>query len=270
MNEQTDFPTGLLAYGCGNMAGSILKGWISAGADPALFTAFDPHSGGVPDGVAHVSEPPPAPFAIVLLGVKPQMLGDLAADIARTIAPGTILISILAGIEIAALNRLFPDAKAVRLMPNLAVALRKSPLGLYSEALSEGERAALTRWMNAIGTAEWIAQESDMDLVAALAGSGPAYVYRFTDALATAATRLGLPRDQAARMALATVEGAAALAVQADDAPGVLADKVASPGGSTREGMNVLDADERLVTLLTEVLKAARDRNGELARLGDA
>ena len=71
-------------------------------------------------------------------------------------------------------------------------------------------------------------------------------------------------------MALATVEGAAALAVQADDDPGALADKVASPGGSTREGMNVLDADDRLVKLLTEVLEAARDRNGELAKMVDA
>ena len=270
MNEQSDFPTDLLAYGCGNMAGSILKGWISAGADPAAFTAFDPHPGGVPDGVKHVASPPTEPFDIVLLGVKPQMLGDLAGDIAKTIKPGTIIISILAGIEIATLDRLFPDAKNVRLMPNLGVALRKSPLGLYSAALSDGERAALTRWMDATGTAEWIDKESDMDLVAALAGSGPAYVYRFTDALATAATRLGLPEDQAARMALATVEGAAALAVQADDDPGVLADRVASPGGSTREGMNVLDADERLVKLLTDVLEAARDRNGELARLVDA
>ncbi|WP_028971227.1 pyrroline-5-carboxylate reductase family protein [Novosphingopyxis baekryungensis] len=270
MNEQSDFPTDLLAYGCGNMAGSILKGWISAGADPAAFTAFDPHPGGVPDGVKHVASPPTEPFDIVLLGVKPQMLGDLAGDIAKTIKPGTIIISILAGIEIATLDRLFPDAKNVRLMPNLGVALRKSPLGLYSAALSDGERAALTRWMDATGAAEWIDKESDMDLVAALAGSGPAYVYRFTDALATAATRLGLPEDQAARMALATVEGAAALAVQADDDPGVLADRVASPGGSTREGMNVLDADERLVKLLTDVLEAARDRNGELARLFDA
>ena len=270
MNEQTDFPTNLLSFGCGNMAGSILKGWIAAGADPAGFTAFDPHSGGVPGGVRHVSQPPTEPFDIVLLGVKPQMLSDLTDDIAKTIKPGTVVVSILAGIEIATLDRLFPGGKTVRLMPNLGVALGKSPLGLYSDALSDEERNALTRWMNAIGTAEWIDREADMDLVAALAGSGPAYVYRFTDALAVAAHRLGLPQDQAARMALATVEGAAALAAGAEDDPGALADKVASPGGSTREGLNVLDADERLVTLLTEVLEAARDRNGELARLVDA
>ena len=104
-----------------------------------------------------------------------------------------------------------------------------------------------------------------MHLVTALAGSGPAFVYRVIDALATGATALGLPRDQADRLALSMVEGAAALAAQSGVSPGALADRVASPGGTTRAGMDVLDADARLVALMTDTLRAARDRSVAMA-----
>jgi len=103
------------------------------------------------------------------------------------------------------------------------------------------------------------------DLVTALTGSGPAFLYRFIDALAVAAAGLGLQREQAGRMALAMVEGAAALAAASADGPRALAGRVASPGGMTREGLDVLDADDALVRLLTETLRAARDRGAELA-----
>src|SRR3546814_18333413 len=104
--------------------------------------------------------------------------------------------------------------------------------------------------MQPLGLAEWLKDETQFNLVTALSGCGPAYLFRFIDALAGAATRLGLPEDQAARLALATVRGASTLAAHADVAPGVLADRVASPGGMTREGMNVLDKDDRLLELL--------------------
>jgi pyrroline-5-carboxylate reductase len=90
-------------------------------------------------------------------------------------------------------------------------------------------------------------------------------VFRFADALAAAGAALGLPADQAARLALATLQGAAIMAAAADVSPAVLADRVASPGGSTREGLNVLDRDDALVTLLTQTLAASARRNGEMA-----
>jgi pyrroline-5-carboxylate reductase len=90
-------------------------------------------------------------------------------------------------------------------------------------------------------------------------------VFRFADALAQAGAALGLPVDQAARLAMATLEGSAIMAAAADISPAVLADRVASPGGSTREGLNVLDRDEALVTLLTETLAASERRNAEMA-----
>jgi len=101
--------------------------------------------------------------------------------------------------------------------------------------------------------------------VTALAGSGPAFLFRFIDALAGAGASAGLAPDQATRLALATVGGAAALAQQAGESPGALADRVASPGGSTRRGLDVLDKDSALAALLRETLTAAIARNREMA-----
>jgi len=101
--------------------------------------------------------------------------------------------------------------------------------------------------------------------VTALAGCGPGFVYRFIDALAAAGASLGLPGDQAARLALAAVEGSSLLAAAADVGPAVLADRVASPGGSTRAGLNVLDRDDGIVALLRETLAASERRNAEMA-----
>src|SRR5690606_39458255 len=107
--------------------------------------------------------------------------------------------------------------------------------------------------------------ESDFDLVTALAGSGPAFVYRFIDAMAGAAADLGLPPDKAGRLALATVDGAAALAAASPHDPAELARRVASPGGVTQAGLDALDADDSLRLLLEKTLRAARDRSAEMA-----
>lgn len=272
MNDGADNLLNEIALlGCGNMAGALLSGWLAAGYDPARFTVIDPMAQNLPDGIIHYENAEAAgrKFPAVMLGIKPQMLGKLAPDAGLLMDDNALCLSMLAGIECATLKKLFPDARPVRLMPNLAARIGKSPVGLYSGELNDAEKQAVADFFNANGSAEWLSDEDDMALVTALAGSGPAYLYRFTDALGEAARRLGLDAAQAGRMALATVEGAATLVAHADESPASLADRVASPGGSTREGMNVLDADEALINLLTETLKAARDRNIELARLAD-
>ena len=108
-------------------------------------------------------------------------------------------------------------------------------------------------------------EEKKFDLVTALAGSGPGFVYRFIDALAEAGRELGLEEAQATSLALSMVEGASSLAAKADVSPDTLADQVASPGGMTREGLNVLDADKALVKLLTRTLDATAKRGTELS-----
>jgi pyrroline-5-carboxylate reductase len=204
-------------------------------------------------------------FDAILLGVKPQMLGEVGAQVEALAGPGTVLISILAGVELATLAQRFPRAGGgLRVMPYLAAALGKSPIGMAQRALDASGRENAEALMAPLGMPEWI-DEAEFDLVTALVGSGPAFVYRFIDALASAAAELGLAPHKAERLALAMVDGAVALAVDADTDPGELARRVASPGGTTEAGLKVLDVDGRLRALLRNTLRAARDRGAELA-----
>ena len=255
----------ILLVGCGNMAGAMLRGWLADGLEPAMFTVVEPSDKAIPTGVArHHALPDAGAFDAILLGVKPQLLGEVAPAVAR-LADGNAVLSLLAGVELATLAERFPQAAAhVRVMPNLAVALGKAPIALAERGLDDAGRAALIELMKPLGTPEWVG-EAQFDLVTALAGSGPAFVYRFIESLAAGAAGLGLAREQADRLALAMVEGAAALATASAETPGELANRVASPGGMTREGLNVLDAEGALVKLLTETLRVARDRGAELA-----
>jgi pyrroline-5-carboxylate reductase len=257
----------LLMVGAGNMGGAMLRRWLAAGLSPADVTVVSPSGRAMPDGVHVVPAVPDAReggFDVILLGLKPQQLALLRDGPLAGHAP-RVLVSILAGVEEATLAPLCKADAVVRAMPNLPVAIGQGVVALFSTAADDAARAELTEWMRPLGLVEWIADEAQFDDVTALAGCGPGFVFRFADALARAGAALGLPRDQAARLALATLAGSASLAAEADVTPATLADRVASPGGSTREGLNVLDRDDRLVTLLTETLAASAARNRAMA-----
>lgn len=256
----------VLLVGCGNMGGAMLAGWLAGGFAASGFTVVDPVLAAAPDGVTLLRDLPAAGgFDAVLLGFKPQQWAEASAPLVPLCGPGTVVLSILAGVEIETLRGRFPAAGGiVRIMPNLAAALGKSPMGLFGKVDAAG-RAMVDRLLAPLGQAEWVDNEAAMHLITALAGSGPAFVYRVIDALAAGAAALGLPRDQADRLALSMVEGAAALAVRSPESPGQLADRVASPGGTTRAGLDVLDAEGRLQLLIEDTLRAARDRSAEMA-----
>lgn len=256
----------LWLIGCGNMAGAMLRRWIDAGSvAPEQLFVLDRHELALPSGVRQGRALPAdgLPDA-VMLGVKPQQLDDVAAALAQRLAGIPLLLSILAGVEEPALAARFDAGAIVRVMPNLPVALGKGVVALNSLSADAQARQAVDHLMHPLGQVEWI-KADQFDAVTALAGCGPAFLYRFVEALTAGATDLGLPADQALRLALATVEGAAAMAAAADDEPGVLADRVASPGGSTREGLNVLDADRALNRLLAATLAASARRNAQMA-----
>lgn len=255
----------ILIVGCGNMGGALLAGWLAGGMPAECFTVVDPVLETPPPGVALLREPPAGAFDLLVLGVKPQMLDAIAPSLAPLAGRDATLLSILAGVELNSLRRAFPDAGAVvRLMPNLSAALGKSPLALAAKGMDAAARSDLETLLAPLGAAEWL-DEAQFDLVTALAGSGPAFVYRMIDALAAGAEALGMARGQADRLALATVEGAVALAVSADIPPGELAGRVASPGGTTEAGLEVLDRDGALARLMEATLRAARDRSMEMA-----
>lgn len=254
----------LWLVGCGNMGGAMLRRWVASGIDRESITVIDPGTPAVPEGVRVLADAADAPQPdVVVLAVKPQQLDTVAPALAG--ANPRLLVSILAGVEIAALAARIPVRAIVRAMPNLPVAIGKGVTALHTTATDPGTRAAAEGLAAPLGHLEWIADEAQFDAVTALSGCGPGFVFRFADALAAAGAALGLPVDQAMRLALATLEGSAAMASGADVGPATLAERVASPGGSTREGLNVLDRDDALVSLLTETLAAAARRNAELA-----
>ena len=260
----------LLIIGCGNMGGAMLAGWLAAGVDPARLAVLDPALDAAPAGVALYRSAEEAAAAgghdAVLLGFKPQQLGTLGPGL-QGLTGSVTVFSLLAGITRDQLAAAFPHAAAqVRVMPNLAARINKSPVILCARGMDDSAKTAAFALFDTLGSAVWLEDEAQFDLVTALAGSGPGFVYRFIDALAGAAVDLGLDAGTAARLALATVEGAAALAAASEADPATLADRVASPGGMTREGLNVLDENAALRRLLTATLRATADKGAMLAK----
>lgn len=254
--------------GCGNMAGAMLKRWLDCGLNPDIVTVVRPSGRPVAPGVRVLPSLPvgEAPPSALIIGVKPAMLGSVAPDIAAVTGADTVLISILAGVTCATLReRLGPKGRIVRTMPNTPVAIGRGVIALHAADIDTEVRTFADKLMTPLGLAEWIADEDAFDLVTALSGSGPAFLFRFIDAMARAAADLGLPADQAERFALATIEGAGRLAALSGESPALLAERVASPGGSTRKGLDVLDDQDALIDLLRATLAAATRRNAEMA-----
>lgn len=254
-------PRPLWLLGCGNMAGAMLSRWLERGLDPAGVTVIRPSGRAVAPGVRVLTAVPKneAPPAGLLLGIKPQMLGGVAADVAGS---DTLLISILAGVEAATLRAHFPAPRSiVRAMPNTPVALGKGVVALHGEG--DDARAVVDALMTPLGLVEWFDDEADFARFTTLSGCGPAFLFRFIDALAEAGRSAGVPADRATRAALATVEGAAALAAWSHADPATLAERVASPGGTTRAGLDVLDAE--LNDLMRRTIEAAGRRSAEMA-----
>ena len=260
-------PGPLWLVGCGNMAGAMLARWIEDGVDPAHVSVIRPSGAPCGDGIRVTPDYPEDEVPeIVLLGMKPYQLDLVAPLLAPILDPQTILVSILAGVELASLRRRFPAPRTiVRAMPNLPVRIGKGVVGLCSDSGDGTARGLITGLMAALGHAEWFDDESDFQLAGHLTGAGPAFLFRFIDALAVAAARLGLPEDRAPRLALRMVEGAAMMAAAGPDDPATLARKVASPNGTTEAGLKVLDGDGALANLVERTLEAARRRGLEIA-----
>lgn len=260
-------PGPLWLIGCGNMAGAMLERWLGAGMDPRQVTVVRPSGRPVADGVRVLAALPEDEVpAMVMLGVKPQKLDEIAPGLAPVLDPATVLISILAGVEQATLRRHFSaPLSIVRAMPNTPVRLGKGVVDLFGDGVEPQARETVSTLMAALGRAEWFEDEASFALAGHLTGAGPAFLFRFIDALAAAGERLGLPADQAQRLASAMVEGAGALAAASSEEPAELARRVASPGGTTEAGLKMLDENGALRELLLCTLDASRKRGLELA-----
>ncbi|MDQ3144252.1 MAG: pyrroline-5-carboxylate reductase, partial [Pseudomonadota bacterium] len=201
----TGFPTPAWLVGCGNMAGAMVEGWRAAGTDLSGVTVIRP-SGTPVEGLRTVTALPEGEAPrFVMLGVKPQKLDEVALGLEPHVGAVTILVSMLAGVSAVTLRRRFPKARAiVRVMPNLPVAQRAGVTALYSDDDDSEARGLVEALMTALGLAPWCADEAQFSAIGGVAGSGPAYLARFTAALARGGEGLGLDQALASRIAVQT------------------------------------------------------------------
>jgi pyrroline-5-carboxylate reductase len=251
----------------------MLRRWIEAGThDPKKVIVIDPGDPVVPPGVRVVRtseelwEQEASLFPLIMvLAVKPQQMRAASRIIMPALSGNpAVVVSILAGVDEATVRSAMHADSVVRAMPNLPVGIGKGAVALYSTTAGEHERSQVEALIRPLGLMEWIENEALFDVVAALTASGPGFLYRFIDALAEGAAALGLPPEQAQRLATATVEGAGALVASSGESPHQLAERVASPGGITRQGLNVLDDGKALNQLVHRTLEAAVRRSREM------
>ena len=263
--------------GCGAMGGALLGRWLESGLPAESITVVDPAPTGVPEGFTGAVVPdaisacgPAADPTLMVLGIKPQLLPQLAPGLGRLLRPPPLILSMLAGVRTNTLGAFFPGAPLIRIMPNTPARIGRGVTALYASNVDKADIAAANWLMEAAGTALWLEDESKFDAVTAVSGSGPAFLFRFVEALAGAAESAGLEPEMAQQLALQTVAGAAELARQSDVSPAVLRQQVTSPNGTTQAGLDMLDGDGLLSSLLRSTVRAAAERSRTLAAQADA
>ena len=209
------------------------------------------------------------PGEVVVFAVKPQQMKE-AARFSGLRDNANLVISIAAGITLTSLSRwLGGHTKLVRAMPNTPALIGAGVTGLYAlAAVSEAEKKQAETILGAVSVTVWIADESLMDAVTAVSGSGPAYVFWFIEQLAKAGESLGLASDVSQRLALETVLGSARLAAQSADSPAALRERVTSKGGTTEAALKAFE-EQKLAGRFMRAVEAARDRGAELGALLD-
>jgi pyrroline-5-carboxylate reductase len=268
-------PTTTIAFiGGGNMASALIGGLVRAGRAPGQILAIDPDAGQrarleAELGVATAAQADArlGDAALVVWAVKPQLFAAAAAPCAAHVH-GALQLSVMAGIRSQTIARATGVAPAqahiVRSMPNTPALIGRGIAGLFATpAVSAVERSMVEQVLAPTGQLMWLAQEADLDAVTALSGSGPAYVYYVVEAMMAAASAMGLSSEQGRQLALATFDGATALAAQSDEMPDMLRQRVTSKGGTTYAALQSLEADG-VKQAFIKAIEAAQTRAREL------
>ena len=258
--------------GGGNMASALIGGLRRAGREAGSIVVVEPQAAqrerlAAEFGLSAHEQAGPAlaGCAMVVWAVKPQMFAEAAAPCAPYVG-GALQVSVMAGIRSAALAAASGSARIVRAMPNTPALIGRGIAGLYARAeVSASERAAVEALFAPTGSTLWVAREELLDAVTALSGSGPAYVFYFVEAMIRAGIEMGLTGEQARRLAQETFAGAAALAMQSDEPPELLRERVTSKGGTTHAALTALEA-AGVKAAFVQALHAACRRAEELGR----
>jgi pyrroline-5-carboxylate reductase len=267
MNGTLQIPAPTWFVGCGNMGGAIIDGWRMGGLDLSPIAVIRP-SGKPVEGARVLSSLEQAGAApkLAVLAFKPQKLAEIAPQLRAFVGAETVVVSLLAGVEVATLRGYFPEALGiVRATPNLPVAVRRGVSGLYGDLTDGPLKQQIGDLFVALGFAMWMADQQKLAALGAVAGAGPAYAARFIAALAKAGMKRGLSEEIASTLALETVLGTAWMAAASGESMDSLAKRVASPRGTTQAGLDVLDRNHVLDELIAVTIDAAARRGVELA-----
>ncbi|MEM0949606.1 MAG: pyrroline-5-carboxylate reductase [Pseudomonadota bacterium] len=260
---------GLVLLGCGKMGSALLAGWLAGGLSPSAVYVIDPAPSEWLLGTGvRVNENLPTDPVMMIVAVKPQMMGEALPKISGFGGGGTVVLSIAAGTPIARFEDVFgAKTPVIRAMPNTPAAIGRGITALVGNAYADNDAVSLAETLlSAVGDTVRISAEAQMDAVTAVSGSGPAYVFHLIETLAAAGAAHGLPYDLAERLARATVAGAGALAEASDEDPAQLRVNVTSPGGTTQAALEVLMDDETgFPALLAQAVGSAAKRSRELS-----
>jgi pyrroline-5-carboxylate reductase len=261
----------LVLAGAGKMGSAMLDGWVAHGLDPGKVVVLEPQPSLQVARYAQLGlRLNPNRTAIradaIVIAVKPQVAPDVLPELAPLIGPATVVVSIMAGRSLNFLQSALPPTTAVvRTMPNTPAAIgRGITVAVGNARVSAAQRNFADRLLAATGAVEWITDETLMDAVTAVSGSGPAYVFLLAEALARAGVAAGLPEELAAQLARATVAGSGELLNTVPEDAATLRHNVTSPGGTTAAALDVLLAKDGLAALMEKAVAAATRRSREL------
>ena len=267
-----DFSDLIALVGAGKMGGALLEGWLRLGLDPRKVAVLEPEP--LPHIAALASRGVRLNPAVdtlrqanvIVIALKPQAAGEALSALAANVSSSALIVSIMAGRTLRFLSAIFPRAGAmVRAMPNTPAAIGRGITVAVAAKADQRQRQVAHRLLGATGAVEWIEDESLMDAVTALSGSGPAYVFLLAEALGQAGAAVGLPANLAEKLARETIAGSGELLHQSRQNPVTLRQNVTSPGGTTAAALAVLMRPNGLLRLMSEAIAAATARSRELA-----
>jgi pyrroline-5-carboxylate reductase len=271
-NGLRDIKGTIILAGAGKMGGAMLAGWLAGGLDARNVGVIEPHpSEEISALVAQGIRLNPAPedagkVASLVVALKPQMFREAGAMLKSFAGPSTLVLSIMAGTTIASISEVC-GGSVVRAMPNTPAAIgRGITVAVAANDVSTSQRATADALLRTTGSVEWIDEESLMDAVTAVSGSGPAYIFLLAEELARAGVQAGLPQELATRLARETVAGSGELLHRSEAPSATLRQNVTSPGGTTAAALQVLMGPDGMQSLLTRAVLAATKRSKELAK----
>ena len=265
-------PGTLVLVGAGKMGGAMLAGWLAGGLDAVRAVVIEPHPSDEINALAAkgVRLNPPAQdigaVETLVVAVKPQSFREAGAKLKPLVGSSTLVVSIMAGTTIASISAVCGDS-VVRAMPNTPAAIgRGITVAVAANDVSADQRAVADALLRATGSVEWIDDESLIDAVTAVSGSGPAYVFLLAEELARAGVAAGLPQELATKLARETVAGSGELLHRSEADAATLRQNVTSPGGTTAAALEVLMGPDGMQSLMTRAVAAATQRSKDLAK----